>query len=410
MPVSRCGTCCMSISMPVPARPLISHEELVRSGGAHVLNADDRAGLHRFQARFQQELLHERIADLHVWPLLLGFFGELGRRHGGAVDAVASGLGADIDDRIARAFRLAVEDLAVLDHAQRENVDERIAGIAFFEDASRRRRSERRSSCRSARCRKRHLRESGRCALRVGILDRAESQRVHHGDGARAHGEDVAQDAADAGGCALKGLDEARMIVGFDLERDGVSVADVDDAGVFARALQDPAAARRELLQVEARTLIGAVLAPHHGEDAEFGVGRFAAENRDNPAVLFRRELMRRNNVGSDRCHCLFGCQRVHERAENDESIRGAHQRIGRALRMRHHAEHIALPVQNSGNVADGAIARRRVAERDAILGFEFVENAVVGVVVAFAVGDRDVQDLALRRRVGERANSSSRP
>ena len=42
-----------------------------QAGGAHVLNADDGAGLHGFEAGFEQQLLHERIAHLHVGPLLL---------------------------------------------------------------------------------------------------------------------------------------------------------------------------------------------------------------------------------------------------------------------------------------------------------------------------------------------------
>ena len=43
---------------------------------AHVLNRDDRAGAHRFEAGFEQQFFHERIADLHVGPLLLRFLGE----------------------------------------------------------------------------------------------------------------------------------------------------------------------------------------------------------------------------------------------------------------------------------------------------------------------------------------------
>ena len=54
----------------------------------------------------------------------------------------------------------------------------------------------------------------------VRIVERAEAQRVHHGDGPRAHGEDVAQNAADAGGRALERLDETGVVVRFDLERD----------------------------------------------------------------------------------------------------------------------------------------------------------------------------------------------
>ena len=36
---------------------------------AHVLNAGDRIGRQQFQARFQQELLLEWIADLHGGPI-----------------------------------------------------------------------------------------------------------------------------------------------------------------------------------------------------------------------------------------------------------------------------------------------------------------------------------------------------
>jgi len=45
---------------------------------AHVLNRDNRTGLHRFETRLEQEFLHERIAHLHVGPLLLRFFAEFG--------------------------------------------------------------------------------------------------------------------------------------------------------------------------------------------------------------------------------------------------------------------------------------------------------------------------------------------
>ena len=69
---------------------------------------------------------------------------------------------------------------------------------------------------------------------------RAEGERVEAGDRPRAHGEDVAQDAADAGGRALIGLDVARMVVALHLEHDGEPVADIDDAGILARPLDHP--------------------------------------------------------------------------------------------------------------------------------------------------------------------------
>ena len=73
------------------------------------------------------------------------------------------------------------------------------------------------------------------------IVQRAEAQRVQHRDRPRAHGENVAQDAADAGCRSLKRLDEAGVIVRLDLERDGVVVADIDDARVLARSHQHAA-------------------------------------------------------------------------------------------------------------------------------------------------------------------------
>ena len=123
------------------------------SGRAHVLNGDDGAGLHGFEAGFEQELFEERIADLDVGTFLFRFLGELGAGHRSAVDAVAPGLGSDVDDRVADAGGARDRRSRLFADAERENVDQRIAGVAVFEDASRRRRSERRNNCRSGRCR-----------------------------------------------------------------------------------------------------------------------------------------------------------------------------------------------------------------------------------------------------------------
>ena len=54
----------------------------------------------------------------------------------------------------------------------------------------------------------------------AGLVERAEAQRVEQRDRPRAHGEDVAHDAADAGRRALVRLDGARMVVRLDLEDD----------------------------------------------------------------------------------------------------------------------------------------------------------------------------------------------
>ena len=106
------------------------------------------------------------------------------------------------------------------------------------------------------------------------MLGRAEAQRVHRRDRARAHGEHVAQDAAHAGRRALVGLDEARVVVRFHLEDDGLSVADIDDAGILARPLDDALAGGRQGAQPLLGALVRAVLVPHRREDAELGIGR----------------------------------------------------------------------------------------------------------------------------------------
>ncbi len=79
----------------------------------------------------------------------------------------------------------------------------------------------------------------------------AERQRVEAGDRPRAHGEDVAQDAADAGRRALIGLDVARVIVALHLEHDGKAVADINHAGIFARALDHPGRLGRQRAQMD---------------------------------------------------------------------------------------------------------------------------------------------------------------
>ena len=77
----------------------------------------------------------------------------------------------------------------------------------------------------------------------------AEAQGIHVGDGARAHREDVAHDAADAGGGALIRLDIGRVVVALHFEYGGLSVADIDHAGILAGALDDLRALRGEFFE-----------------------------------------------------------------------------------------------------------------------------------------------------------------
>ena len=87
------------------------------------------------------------------------------------------------------------------------------------------------------------------------------------------------------------------MVVRLDFEDRRQAVADVDDAGVLARSLQHALAGRRQLLQVDPRALVAAVLGPHDREDAELGFGGLALQQRDDAIVFFLCDGHRRYRV-----------------------------------------------------------------------------------------------------------------
>ena len=74
-------------------------------GGAHVLDGDDHAAVDQLEAGFQQQLLGEGIADLHLGPARLALLGQLLGGEAGAVDAVATGAGTHGEQHVAHAVR-----------------------------------------------------------------------------------------------------------------------------------------------------------------------------------------------------------------------------------------------------------------------------------------------------------------
>jgi hypothetical protein len=68
------------------------------------------------------------------------------------------------------------------------------------------------------------------------------------------------------------------MVVALDLERNRLTVAEVDDAGVLAGPLEDARGVRREALQQQRGVLVAAVLGPEKREDGELEVVRLAPE------------------------------------------------------------------------------------------------------------------------------------
>ena len=94
---------------------------------AHILNRDHGARAHRFEARLQQQLFHERVADLHVGPLLLGFFAEFrGGEQRCAVNSVAACFRACINYRIARTLGAREKKFVAVRDSESERVHQRI--------------------------------------------------------------------------------------------------------------------------------------------------------------------------------------------------------------------------------------------------------------------------------------------
>src|SRR5450759_3260933 len=99
-------------------------------------------------------------------------------------------------------------------------------------------------------------------------------------------------------------------------------------------------------------------------------------------------------------------------RAEEFEPIGAAERGLGTALRMRHHAQHVAACVDDAGDVMSrpvwvGAVrhaaARVTVAKDHLSTLLESRKRRGIGEVVALAMADRDAQHLTLGALRGER-------
>jgi len=204
-------------------------------GGAHVLNGDDGVFRHELQAGFQQELLGERVAHLHGGPFLLRRVVELRGRHGGAVNAVAAGLGAHIDHGEADALRGGLEDAASVHDPNAHGVDQNVVVVASIEI----RLAADRGHAHAVAVVPDAGDDAGHQVPRLGMVGCAETQRVQIGDGPGAHRKDIAHNAADAGRRTLIGLDVRGVVVALHLEDGSLAVPEIDHAGILAGPLQD---------------------------------------------------------------------------------------------------------------------------------------------------------------------------
>ena len=202
-----------------------------------------------------------------------------------------------------------------------------------------------------------------RCRV-FGCVGRAEAQRVEAGDRPRAHGEDVAQDAADAGRRALIGLDVARVVVALHLEHAGQPVADVDDAGVLARPLDDPwrpwSAACADGLCEDLYEQCSFHIAEKMPSSVSVGVAADEVEEalvfvRLEPVLgdEFRRDLRRVAHRPIRPSCCL--AQSLGETCEQAAAV-GAPTSFDVVFGMRHHAEHVAALVDDAGDGVGRAV------------------------------------------------------
>ena len=239
-------------------------------GRAAVLQRHDQVALDELGRDLDQLLAVERVADLDRGPLLGIVLAELlAGEHARAADPVAARRGAVEDDEVPRPLRARRLDAVGRQEPDAHRVHEAVVAVRLVEDrvAADRGDSDAVPVVADAR--------DGALELPARLT---EAQPVEQRNRARAHGDDVAEDPADPGRSALKRLHRARVVVALDLERDRLTLAEVDHARVLARPLQHACAFRRKAAQQRRRVLVRAVLRPEQREDGELEMVRLAAQ------------------------------------------------------------------------------------------------------------------------------------
>ena len=239
-----------------------------KARGTQVLERLDEAALDQLEARLDQLVAGERVADLHRWPFVRVLLAELlAREDAGAADPVSPRRRPVEEDDVSRPGGASTEDTLGREEADTHRVHEAVIRVGRVED---RVTADRRDADAVA-----VVRDAGHGALEM-VVGPAEAEPVEEGDGPRTHRDDVAEDAADPGGGALERLDGRRVVVALDLEGDGLAFAEVEDACVLSGPLKDARRVGREALEEQRRMLVAAVLRPEEREDGELEVVRLA--------------------------------------------------------------------------------------------------------------------------------------
>ena len=259
------------------------HGRAGETGGAQVLHGDDMVRRRDLQTRLDEALLQERIADLDRGAQLALFLEGARGQPRRAVNAVAAGVGPHQHELRAGEGGRRGDEAVGVEQADAHGVDQRVLRVAVGEDDLAADVGDAQAVAVAG--------DAAHDALEQvpvpWLGQRAEAQRVHQRDGTGAHGEDVPDDAADASGRALVGLDGRRVVVRLDLHRDGQAATDVDDAGVLlAGRHQHARAGGGEAAQQGLGVLVAAVLAPQRAEHAQLDVVGLPSQPLDDDLVL----------------------------------------------------------------------------------------------------------------------------
>ena len=237
------------------------------AGSAHVLDAHHSSGGNQLHGRFEDKLFPEGIAHLHAGQVVGCVFADILGCESRSVDAVFAGCRTEDIHRIARPVGCGAYGFAHFHQAYAHRVDEDIGFVAVVEI---------------------HFTTDGRNAECIAVItdafhhafeeplgafsfDIAEAQRIELCNRTGAHGEHIAVDAAHAGGCTLVWFDGAGVVMAFDLEAAGQSVADIHQSGIFFTGLGEQfAAVAGKGFQPGDGVFVAAVLAPHHGIHTQF--------------------------------------------------------------------------------------------------------------------------------------------
>src|SRR5256885_4536844 len=127
------------------------------------------------------------------------------------MNSIASGVRPNQHQPVARAFGARAHELVGANEPDAQRVDERVVRVAVLEVDLAADRRDADAVAVGADARDHALEVAAR------LPQRPEPPRVEEGDGTRAHGDDVTNDPADAGGDALGRLAPRRVVVGLDL-------------------------------------------------------------------------------------------------------------------------------------------------------------------------------------------------